>query len=435
MKESIIERFVPLFLASLLTVGIVLSQLNKFPEFKNVPDAEHHIAMAEGKYEVVPQHHSRRVLYSWIVSKLQNALGTDMAFFTVGTLSLFLFLWVVLVMIRHVTAWAFSICAAFIFLPYLLTLHYELYLPTIFFLLLSSLFCMLLIKKRYLLSLFVLFLLFLTRGEAIIIAFGFILSMVVHIFKNPRKKSYYSYILLTILLGSLSSVILTFLTKDNTNINQIPFLPFLFLRVPLYFLRNFVGLEHWLDTYRSMPYYPHQPLIAFEAPQWIQDISAIKQFGIYKWSLENPMKTFLLLLSSFGTAPTILLFFLKKKMPKLSDNTPAFSTILFFGGIIFILAPILGQPFLRYYVTAWPVFFLIAPFFLKHIKRVDKKLFVKILFCYILSAWLAVAPFKVAGFLFVMILIELGLHKYTWNLLSSWFKKPEVANSLVIDSF
>jgi hypothetical protein len=244
-------------------------------------------------------------------------------------------------------------------------------------------------------------------------------------FKGPKEREHYFYIIATIIVGGLSVAIIAYNTRTNVNMHHIPDLLFLILRMPLFLMRNFTGFEHWVDTYQSLPFYTHQPLVVFEAPRWISSISSIRQIGIYEWNFVNITRTMKLILSLFGTAPTILFYFIRRKRSELISSSLPFNTILFSGCMLFILAPCLGPASYRYYINAWPVFFLIVPFLLDRVRKVDRKVFMMIMACYVFSAWLPVFPFKAAKLAFSvpLIIIEVILHGYTWHMLSVVSKK------------
>ncbi len=407
-----------LVIASFLT--IIIDYLS-YPILKD-NDGGRYTAIIEGRSKEVSMIFSRRVLHLWTVSKIRPFVGTDAAFLIVGKVSLFVFLLFVLTILHLNAGLPLIISISLIFFPYLFIIYKNLYVQTLFFIALSSIYWFLLIKKRYLSSFFMLFLLLLTRDEAIVILFCFTLAALLNIFLHPNVKKYYFYIIACGLMAGLSWLIIAHNMQNSINMHGMPCLLFYFLRIPFLGMQNLLGFTLWVDTYKNLWFYTHQPLIVFDAPRWLSSISFIKQIGIYEWNIKHVLQTLILILSTFGTAPTILLFLFKKKSLKITFEQMSFNTIIFSGCLIFILGPFSGLPLVRYYINAWPLFFVITPLFLREILQEETTIFLKVIITYILSGWLLLAlSFSLKEnnlILFSLIIIEIILHLYTWNTLS-----------------
>jgi hypothetical protein len=411
----------------LITVGlsllVILPQIGGFSHFKTVQDAASYIRMAEGNPDNVLLHHARRMFHPLVVGSLRWIAGTDIAFLIVGILSLFLFLWIVLTYLHLDWRYSFPACFGFVFLPYLFVLFHDLYLQTLFFLALSAVFWYLILKKRYLAGVSLLFLMGLTRDETVIIAAAFIVVILLKKQKDLTTKPAWLFSGAVLLTTGFGAFLTSFLTRSNTNLNKLSQLLFSVLRLPLFLFENLTGLQHWLDTYKVLPDYTHPPMFVFDLPAWFQKFSAIKQAGIYEWNLILPATLILLILSAFGTGPTILYFFWKKTKFKELRGSLALNAMLLFGCLIFVLSPALGPPVIRYFVNAWPLFFLVMPVLLKTLWTVDKGETRRILGIYFISSWFCVFTFLQLGlpFTLISILIEIPLHVYTWRRLNALF--------------
>lgn len=212
-RFSIIKVF---SLGVLLALLVAIPQLMNFYDFNKKGDASSYIAMAEGHPEGVLLHHARRILHPWVVGKLRFLVGTDRAFIIIGTLSLLIFLWINLRYLYNSRNFSLIASAALIFLPYLYVLHYEIYIQSLFFIALSSIYWLLVMKKRYLLSLTLLFLLFLTRDDTIIISLSFILIILLKKQRDLSKRTSYFFIAAIIAMAILGFSITTYLTRTNT---------------------------------------------------------------------------------------------------------------------------------------------------------------------------------------------------------------------------
>ncbi len=417
-----------LAIAACLTIVVVVLQIKDFPEFKKAPDAAHYITMAEGHSEKVILPYASRIFYPWVVGKLGCLLGTDASFLIVGTLSLFIFLAVVLWVLCYEVSLSFFMSTALIFIPGIFLLFYNLYRPNLFFCALSSIYFVLLIRKKYLISLFILFFLFLTREETVIIASVFILAMLINVLsKRDKKMAHWFYIFSAFIVGCLGYAITAYASRNNANIHHLPALFYLFFKFACFTMRSLTGFSQWVDTYRVIPIYTHPPLLVFDSPEWLRRISNIKEFGIYEWNVMEILNQLLPALAIFGTGPAILLYFIKKRGLKaiIKSSSVAFNAILLYGITMFILAPFTGNDLFRFYFNAWPVFFLIVPFFLIQINRYDKKIFIRVMSCYVLSAWILAISFYAKGLLYssVLIVIEIALYRYTWRTLSLFPEK------------
>jgi len=420
-----------LFIAVGLSLLVILPQIGGFSHFKTTQDAGSYILMAQGNPDNVLLHHARRMFHPLVVGSLRWIAGTDIAFLIVGVLSLFLFLWIVLTYLHRDRTYSLPACFGFVFLPYLFILFHDLYVQTLFFLALSAVFWLLILKKRYLAGVSLLFLMGLTRDETVIIAAAFLAVILLKKQRDLTKRPAFLFSA-AVLLTTAGGVFLTsFLTRSNTNINKLSQFLFSVLRLPLFLFTNLTGLQHWLDTYKVLPDYTHPPMVVFDLPAWFQKFSAIKQAGIYEWNLILPATLLLLILSAFGTGPTILYFFWKKTKFKELRGSLALNAMLLFGCLIFVLSPALGPPVLRYFVNAWPLFFLVMPVLLKTLWTVDKGETRRILGIYFISSWFCVFTFLRLGlpFTLISILIEIPLHVYTWRRLSALFAGVQAAET------
>jgi hypothetical protein len=414
-----------------LSLLVILPQIGGFSHFKTTQDAGSYILMAEGNPDNVLLHHARRMFHPLVVGNLRWIAGTDIAFLIVGVLSLFLFLWIVLTYLHRDRTYSLPVCFGFVFLPYLFVLFHDLYLQTLFFLALSAVFWYLILKKRYLAGVLLLFLMSLTRDETVVIAAAFLAVILLKKQRDLEKTRSLLFSAAILMTTGAGAVLTSLLTRSNTNINRLSQFLFTAIRVPLFLFENLTGLQHWLDTYKVLPDYIHPPLVVFDLPAWVQKFSAIQQAGIYEWNLILPATLILLLLSAFGTGPTILYFLWKKTKFKELRGSLALNAMLLFGCLIFVLSPALGPPVIRYFVNAWPLFFLVMPVLLKTLWTVDKSETRRILGIYFISSWLCVFTFLRLGLMvmLVSILIEIPLHVYTWRRLNALFARVQAAET------
>jgi hypothetical protein len=413
---------------------VIVSQITSVPDMKTAYDAEEYIALAHGFFETTQLHFAKRVLHIWIVRGMSVLFGIDGAFFLVGIISLLLFIYIVLTMLCCDIRYPLSLSIALIFLPYLFAMHHGLYNQIIFFAFLSSAYWFLLVRRKYVVSFLLLFLLFLTRDEAIVIAFSFIAATLIALRRNPEKTTYVVYIAAAILVTLLGLGVTAYITRFNTNIFGLTTPFYLVLKIPYHFVRNFLGFQIWLDPFRTHQLLQGDPLIAFEIPRWMGSISSITEIGIYAWNGKRILSTLLIPLSIFGTGPTIMLFFLCKKKLTILENQLAFNAILFYGCTVFVLAPFIGTLMFKLWTNAWPVFFFGIPLLLQTVLPPDNETTKKIIIDYVLSSWLYVLIllFPYIAIFVLLLLVEIFLHRGTWSKLSrAWNQHAAVSKNFM----
>ena len=408
-------------LTALTLTLIVGASYLKNPEiFKEDGDTRYTIAMAEGHSEGVPLHYASRLLHPWVVGRLKTFTGTDSAFMIVGVVSLFFFLFFIISILRFNFNLTLVSIVTVILLPILFRLYRDLYLQPLFFCFISGIYWILLLYKKYFFSIFLLMLMLFTRDESIIILLSFIAALTICALKG-RKTACYYYLIFTVFIFALSWVINYNLTRGNVNIHRLPNFVFQTFRIPLYAFENVTGLKHWFNTYINIPDYTHPPIIAFDAPRWIRGHSLIAKVGIYEFDKKIPLQTILMLLSTFGTAPVVILYFLKNKIIMVRERAIFFNTILFSGASLFILSFGLSSPGWRYCINSWPLFLITFPILLNELRRFNEIIYWKVLLCYIISAWLPyIWPVNSATDLFLLTIFEVLFLFYTWRILAGF---------------
>jgi len=420
------------FISFILTAIVVFSQLKNFPTFKSYADSQSYILMAEGKLKGIPYYHIRRILHPYLVSRIRSFWGTDVSFLFIGILSIFIFIFIILRQLCYILKDKIIYCITLGFLPFIVYDFKCLYNPHLIFITLIGIYLMLIYREKYMLSIIFLFLLFLTRDEAFFIMISFILSLLIKFYKEKNNYSYYAVLIfMAILTFLVSSLILMNVMKYGQNIHNLSYLYAGIIRIPLFFLRNFFGIRHWVDTYKELSFYTHPPLFYIDAPVWLKMHSRISTIGIYEFSFSDILQNWLFIFSSLGIAPFFVYYLFKKRYFNALDNSVLFNICLFFGSISFLFATVSGPPDMRYYSHAWPLI-LVMGYFLKKIFFENRVIIRKIIFIHILSSWIAylfmdnISIFN----LFLLVIYEIVLYLYTWYILNSFHKKYYVMKML-----
>ena len=129
-------------------------------------------------------------------------------------------------------------------------------------------------------------------------------------------------------------------------------------KVPWNFLRNILGINVWANLY------PNCGVPRWQVPIHLGPLHAIGSCGMV---LELPIETLAYALTAFGLLP-LLLFKLRRVRPE--AGTPAsrgdllLRFTLIYGGISFVLAPLLGESLARLFDYSWPLFLVALPLLL-----------------------------------------------------------------------
>lgn len=411
--------------ATALLIGtvVVLSQIEDFQTFRSVADAGSYISMAEGHSEGVFLHHAERVLYPWVVGQVASLVGVDGAFLAVATASLIAFLSLLLHVLVHHARQGVAFSAGFIGLPCVFLVYREMYLPTLFFMALSALYWVLLLRRKRIVSVLVLALLILTRQEGVIVA---IITVAVVLWRRSRETETRERRALAVFAAGIlaasfvAGLIIKGSTPGNTNLHHVSGVVFAVLRIPLFAMRNLLGVMHWVDTYRAIDWYTHEPILSWAAPAWMQHMSSIREIGIYEWSPLSIMETAIYLLTSFGVAPVILWFFLRRRHVRIGERSVAEQTLCLAGLALYLLSPVMGPPGLRYYTSGWPAFLMFVPLLMAGSPGDFGSKRLPLLLLHLACGWLAVVPLLGVGYRAypLVIVAAIGLHVATWRSLS-----------------
>ena len=132
------------------------------------------------------------------------------------------------------------------------------------------------------------------------------------------------------------------------------------LKVPYAFCNNLLGLVFWTDTNAST---------INCAPRWIINVGghlgAIRQVGFCGFQPHLILETLVAFLAPFGVESGIMARLVRERwrsLPKLGD---VFLTAIAYGATCLVLAPLLGTGPARYFLYAWPLYWLALPELLK----------------------------------------------------------------------
>ncbi len=132
------------------------------------------------------------------------------------------------------------------------------------------------------------------------------------------------------------------------------------LKVPYAFCNNLLGLVFWTDTNAAT--INCVPSRVFNVAG---HLGSIHQVGFCGFRPRLILQTLAAFLAPFGVEPAIMARWLRKNWRALPTRGHVFQTAFGYGATCLILAPLIGTSPARYFLYAWPLFWLALPEVLK----------------------------------------------------------------------
>jgi hypothetical protein len=378
----------------LLILGLLISLFVIIITWKPVPylfpDDHFYIELAKGNIQSVPKPFSTRVLYPMLVQLFATGGGisTDQSFLVWGILSIvILCVSVCLIISKSNTPNTLLVAVVILLSPLLLSLFRDFYVPDLFYAALLGLYFLFLFEyagssKMFRgASLVVIFLLYMTRESTILLVFSI---AIVGIYRKSERR--YSYaVIIAALIGMLASSLAGRL--GNPNIHAINDVLYMSLKIPYNFLKNILGVQLWTNTFASQVGGACRPVGTINLPAWLT-LGSINSIGVCPFSPIHPLFTLTTLLTTFGVAPTILVYFLFMDFKKILLKSPLWLIVaLIYGLISFFMGALVGASIERLVGYAWPGFWLATPVLLGY-QYLSQKDLNKLPILYILACWL-----------------------------------------------
>lgn len=345
-------------LAIVITSVIILSNLNIINN-KLICDSEWYIDLATGNYQNVGKPFINRVVYPFIARMvvLSSGVDTKHAFLALNIVSLLILLGALFFIIKpYIPIKALYI--PIIFTPVLFDLYQNYCLPELFYAALLGIFFVLLGHGKLWGSLVLLFLLFLTRENTIILSFC---TIIICFYKRQIK---YAASVIVVSVAAMAAI--SFISHyGQPNIHRLPEILYLTLKVPINFISNFTGIIMWTNTLSlseiSAHTFRNEPLIQIALPQWLR-FGEVTNIGIYGFDIFRPLNTFLGLLTCFGILPVLLLSVIRRNYQHILNESPVWLLIaLSYGIISYLFGTSIGSDVTRLIAYGWPAFWIVTP--------------------------------------------------------------------------
>ena len=128
-----------------------------------------------------------------------------------------------------------------------------------------------------------------------------------------------------------------------------------FLRIPYNFAYNICGVEIWTNTLPTVTILP--PKWVVQLPSWVH-LGNIRQVGYSGFFWANPVQTLVTLATAFGILPLVFIQKVARDWRSALHERFDVAAALVYGGLMFLLTPLVGTVPDRYVIDAWPAFWI-----------------------------------------------------------------------------
>jgi len=312
-------------------------------------DAYWYYQLAEGKVTEVIQPFAGRQLTKHIAHAISTlfhiTLNHAFEIFGIGCLVLFAIATGWILLHFHISRSAMLSLALIAFWP----LSFSNYiLPDLLNSLLIAIFLILLIRQRYTFAALCLLPLGISRESVLLIFVCFLIAGWKHlrwpvVIVAGASTFYGSHVAKMLAQGSPG------------NRYHLGSLAYTALKMPWNFALNVLGIVPWSNT---LPTYCTQPKWYFTL---LRPIGSIRSVGYCGFDHQAQMTVLANLTGMFGLWLIMLLLLIRHRRTALWPNSVFLRFCLLYGGLSFLLAPIIGAAFDRLIAYDWPLFLLAVP--------------------------------------------------------------------------
>jgi hypothetical protein len=342
---------------SLITIGIALlislglaAVFNPglYPPYDEGRD---YVAVANFNYTNVSSYYGARVLHPLVVRVVADIAHrpVDALVFrwvsVASLMALFLFLAFYFVAECSLTPWLFLFLVA---TANVVDEYRNYYWHDLFHAALCVLFFLALRTNKWV-SLPILLMLYMTRESTILLVA--ILALVAML---RRQWGFAFSVLLVGVAGMKATSML--MAHAMPNKHGISMLTLDTLKLPFNFALNICGLEFWTNTNAA----------TLDAPRWVANVPGwlhlgnIRQVGYSGFQAARPLRVLVLMCSAFGILPVPVIRAVARGVVRLLQIRFDCAIAFAYGGLMFVLAPLVGTLPSRYILYSWPIFWIFA---------------------------------------------------------------------------
>jgi hypothetical protein len=364
----------PLFISTVLFSLILIVAWKDINSYH--VDSKFYIGLFKG--EAVMKPFSGRILYPYFAHLIQRVSGLplEQSFVLANSFALMLLIYTITVILKKVTSCA-AIALPVMFAPLLIRSFILIYLPDFFSAALTGLFFLLVYNSFFWFSLSILLLIYLTRENGLFLCLS---SGVVGYYINRPKWAIGSLIVLMLAI-LITSIAASFGATHPYKMSQLIYLA---LKIPKNFLYNAFGILIWTNIYPDIGH----PYLTLALPSWLP-FGALHTIGICPFDPLIPLRTYTLLLTTFGIAPSLLtLILLKNGKQIVMENQFWLAVALLYGLSSFVVGFEVSLDVMRLIGYAWPAFWLATPALLRRYYKLDQGSILQLITYHISLVWL-----------------------------------------------
>jgi hypothetical protein len=401
----------------------VLVALHQQPFFA-IADADKYLRIAAGHSREVMQPFPSRQLSPLLAATLAKLFhtGVERGFLVETALALPAFLYCVVALAARTAAprW---LLAAVVLVPSYMTLVQDLAYPDLLYAALLAITLLFVDRGRFFAAALMLFPLMLTRESTSLTLLCFLAGCWGALRWRDR--------LTAVLSAAAGSVVVARLAAGSLpNADHLPPSLYLLAKLPWNFLRNVLGIVPWSDANTDNC---RVPIWSF--PFHFGPVHAL---GICGLSFQPQLVALQVTLTNFGLLPLLaaLLCWRYRSSPARTEGRPdpLLRFCLLYGGISFLLSPLLGAGFVHLVGYAWPLFLVAVPrLFNKFAMPLPTRRRALAVMGF-LAVHLALYPLGYVPWLVPGILADLALWTVAAVLLRVWLERPHPGPAAPPDS-
>ncbi|QMV18512.1 hypothetical protein GOB94_07290 [Granulicella sp. 5B5] len=344
-------RWLALTVVVLLGVGVALAVVLSIAPLSAVfhaPDSFHYLKLAAG--HTVMQPFASRQLGARVAALLGRLPGGDLhaGFLAEATLSLVFALAATVWLALQTLAPRWMLAALVLVASWPLLVQY-LVLPDLWYAALLAALLVLLERELWLAAALIMLPLMLSRESASLTLVCFILAGWAR-WPQPRRWLYAAVAVASAVVGTL--IVSRLNAGSQPNVEHLPEVIYVFAKVPWNFLRNVLGIIPWSDANPELCRVP-----VWSTPLHLGPVHAVGICG-FSWlqqlaAVDNTLRL-------FGVLP-LMAAVLWWRHRHWQGRSVLLRFALLYGGVSFLLAPVLGAGFGHLMQYAWPLFLVAVP--------------------------------------------------------------------------
>jgi hypothetical protein len=351
-------RWLALAVAVLIGVGWTLVQV-RLPTVFHSPDSSHYLKIAAGHTELVEQPFASRQLGPRVAAGLGRLLGGDLhrGFLLQGFLSLAFAMGVTCWLALRSAAPRWMLPAIQLVPSWAVLVQY-LVLPDLWYAALLAGLLVMLEREWYVAAAVWMLPLMLSRESTSLTLVCFLVAAWPGLKAPGLKAGRWVVAAVAIVAALVGSVVVAKLAVGSRpNVEHLPQTVYMFAKLPWNFLRNVVGVMPWSD---ANPELCKVPVWSF--PFHLGPVHAL---GVCGFSFMQQLLALEGTLTNFGLLPllTVVVWWrtggLRSRRGQRRSALLRFA--LLYGGVSFVLAPLLGAGFVHLMQYAWPLFLVGLP--------------------------------------------------------------------------